>query len=402
MQFAPVKKSTENLQALHLVTSIHKNGIKLMHSIIAAAFFQFTHQFEDLDQAKEANSAPFWGVLPVQTLGKLGPLWSKPTTRAAISTLKQSEGSDRESDPIADGGGREYRGKEGDGNKREDTHKKELDVDNQSGNTEADLRLEIRDLVGHGGDSFQNFVIICEIPASLVFTEIGVRTYYVIADFEFYCSKGTRGPMVNSPAAKFGFGGSRSQLAASVWVLGDKGYSLTSCKFCLGSIKVATWQIATSVWVLGDKSCNLTSCNFRLGSGRSRSQPGKLRPLFGFWEINVATCRQSLPLMFYHGNPEVYEWARSAMEVWEGPETKVYACDNIIHLQSVQTPAQMTRHQSCTEYLTPAEGLNSFLTGPSYTAIVRHMVLSLGSVGEILWNMLSTLRQNVTWYIANL
>jgi hypothetical protein len=39
--------------------------------------------------------------------------------------------------------------------------------------------------------------------------------------------------------------------------------------------------------------------------------------------LSVLTCFFVF-LQFYHGNSEVYEWARSAMEVWEGPETKVY------------------------------------------------------------------------------
>ncbi|KAJ7495770.1 hypothetical protein B0H11DRAFT_1910514 [Mycena galericulata] len=46
--------------------------------------------------------------------------------------------------------------------------------------------------------------------------------------------------------------------------------------FGFWGIKVATWQVATSVWALGDKSRNL-------------SQPGKLRLLFGFWGIKVVT-----------------------------------------------------------------------------------------------------------------
>ncbi|KAJ7504674.1 hypothetical protein B0H11DRAFT_2187102 [Mycena galericulata] len=188
------------------------------------------------------------------------------------------------------------------------------------------------------------------------------------------------------------------KVATSAWALGGRGRNLANCDLCLGSgrsmlqpgklqlpfgfwgVEVATWQIATSVWVLG--------AQIELWPDQSRSLSGQSAKLAPDGRLSWETICQIVCLIsFYHGNSEVYEWARSAMEVWEGPETKVYV---------------MTRHQSCTEYLTPAEGLNSFLTGPSYTAIVRHMVLSLGSVGEILWNMLSTLRQNVTWYIANL
>ncbi|KAJ7913840.1 hypothetical protein B0H13DRAFT_2325970 [Mycena leptocephala] len=51
---------------------------------------------------------------------------------------------------------------------------------------------------------------------------------------------------------------------------------LASFDLCLGSvgIEVVAWQASTSVWVLG----------------ASRSSPGKLRPLFGFWGIEVVVC----------------------------------------------------------------------------------------------------------------
>ncbi|KAJ7498360.1 hypothetical protein B0H11DRAFT_2381642 [Mycena galericulata] len=47
------------------------------------------------------------------------------------------------------------------------------------------------------------------------------------------------------------------------------------------------WQTATSVWVMGTCGRGLATCDFCLGSGGSRSWPGKLRPLFGFWGLEV-------------------------------------------------------------------------------------------------------------------
>ncbi|KAJ7310786.1 hypothetical protein DFH08DRAFT_822890 [Mycena albidolilacea] len=80
--------------------------------------------------------------------------------------------------------------------------------------------------------------------------------------------------------------GSMAPTAPSFRIL-EVQWTPSSCDLCLGSkgsrslqpaklrllfgfweIKVATWPVATSVWVLGDKSCNLASCDLCLGFGR--------------------------------------------------------------------------------------------------------------------------------------
>ncbi|KAJ6623853.1 hypothetical protein B0H10DRAFT_1943632 [Mycena sp. CBHHK59/15] len=66
-----------------------------------------------------------------------------------------------------------------------------------------------------------------------------------------------------------------SLVAISVWVLGDCKSQPAKVRLLFGfwGIKAATWQVAISVWVLGD----------------CKSQPAKVRLLFGFWGIKAAT-----------------------------------------------------------------------------------------------------------------
>ncbi|KAJ6620913.1 hypothetical protein B0H10DRAFT_1945740 [Mycena sp. CBHHK59/15] len=67
------------------------------------------------------------------------------------------------------------------------------------------------------------------------------------------------------------------------------------------------WQTATSVWVLGTCGRGLATCDFCLGSGGLRLWPGKLRPLFGFWGLEVVAWQASTSV-----------WASRGLRLWPG------------------------------------------------------------------------------------
>ncbi|KAJ6579450.1 hypothetical protein B0H10DRAFT_1962859 [Mycena sp. CBHHK59/15] len=61
------------------------------------------------------------------------------------------------------------------------------------------------------------------------------------------------------------------------------------------------------LWVLGTCGRGLATCDFCLGSGGLRSWPGKLRPLFGFWGLEVVAWQASTSV-----------WASRGLRLWPG------------------------------------------------------------------------------------
>ncbi|KAJ7922621.1 hypothetical protein B0H13DRAFT_2267452 [Mycena leptocephala] len=91
------------------------------------------------------------------------------------------------------------------------------------------------------------------------------------------------------------------------WTITSCSPSMSPVPDLLSGIKVA--QVVTAIWALGDQS--RTSCVRYLGSGGSKSQPGKLRLLFGFWGIKVDKLR----LLFGFWGIKVATW-QVATAVW--------------------------------------------------------------------------------------
>jgi hypothetical protein len=85
------------------------------------------------------------------------------------------------------------------------------------------------------------------------------------------------------PRCLFGSGGIEVATFQFRPLFGHWGIEVVHAEF--RAIEVATWQIAAFI------TSEPRSFDICLGSGGSRSQPGKLRPPFGFRGIELVTCQ---------------------------------------------------------------------------------------------------------------